>query len=116
MITFTIQNKVISFTAIQPKPVAITTGGSRVSFTVSTGTVNVNYLFSETLTGTINNENKIFTTSNNYKTNSSQIFVNGIRQKLGTHYIESGANEITFSEAPSNIGYEDELIINYILE
>lgn len=116
MITFTVQNKVISFTAVQPKPVSITTGGSRVSFQVNTGSVNINILQTETLIGAIDNVNKVFTTTDNFKANSSQVFINGLRQKLGTHYVESGANEITFSDAPSNVGYQDELIINYIKE
>ncbi len=116
MITFTVENKVISFTALQPQPVAITNGGSRVSFQVNTGSVNINILQTETLIGTIDNVNKIFTTINNFKKNSSQVFINGLRQTLESHYTESGANEITFSEAPSNVGFQDELIINYIKE
>ncbi len=116
MITFTVQNKVISFTAIQPKPVSIITGGSRVSFQVATGTVNINNIQTEALIGVIDGVNKVFTTIKNFKANSSQVFVNGLRQTLGTHYTESGANEITFSDAPSNVGFEDELIINYIKE
>lgn len=116
MITFTVENKIISFTAVQPKPVAISTGGSRVSFQVNTGSVYINNTINEPLIGAINNVNKVFTTTYNIKLNSSQVFVNGIRQNIEAHYVESGANEITFSDAPSNVGYEDELIINYIKE
>lgn len=41
MITFTVQNKVISFRVSQPKPVTLVAGGSSLSFRVNTGTVNV---------------------------------------------------------------------------
>ena len=116
MITFTVENKIISFTAVQPVPVSITNSGSRVSFQVASGTVNINNTVNEVLIGAINNVNKVFTTTYNFKANSSQIFINGLRQTLGSHYTESGVNEITFSDAPSNVGFEDELIINYIKE
>lgn len=116
MIAFSMQNKVISFTAVQPKPVSITAGGSRVSFRAISGSVNINIMQTATLSGAINNINKVFTVPENFKSGSSQVFINGLRQILGNHYTESGPNEITFTEAPSSVGFQDELIINYIKE
>ena len=65
----------------------------------------------EELTGEIDGENKIFATTLNYKIGSTEVFINGLKQKLGTHYTESGDKEITFIDANE---FEDELLINYI--
>ena len=82
-----------------------------------TGDVSINNdWIEETLTGTIYGVNKIFTTQNNYQSGKTRVFINGLKQKLGVGYTESGPKEITLSEAPSNSGFNDELIINYIME
>lgn len=70
----------------------------------------------ETLTGTIDGSNKVFTTQHNYKSGTTRVFINGLKQKLGVGYSETDSNEITFSESPSAVGFIDELIINYIKE
>lgn len=116
--TFTVQNKQITFNVVQQNPVSITAGGSAVTFNVLTSLPNyyVQYNYVETLIGTINGTNKIFTTTYSYVANSTMVFINGLLQTRGTHYIESGDKEITFDEAPTANGFEDELIIIYIKE
>lgn len=82
-----------------------------------TGDVAINNdWIEEQLTGTINGINKIFTTQNNYQSGKTRVFINGLKQQLGVGYTESGPKEITFSDAPSNNGFNDVLIINYIME
>lgn len=54
------------------------------------------------LTGDLNNINLIFTTSTNFSSGTTQIYLNGLRQSLGSDYIESLNNTITFTEAPEN--------------
>lgn len=108
MITFTVQNNVIGFTANQPRA---------ITFTVNTGSVYITpVLIEEQLTGTIDGLNKIFTTTKNFRSGSAKVFINGIKQKPGVSFTETANNEITFSDAPTAIGFEDELFINYIEE
>lgn len=70
----------------------------------------------ENLIGEIDGINKVFTTTDKYLSGTTQVFVNGLKQKRGSAYTESGEKEITFSDAPSTEGFEDELIINYVKE
>ena len=53
-----------------------------------------------TLTGAKNGTNKVFTTSSDFVTGSTAVYINGLRQPLGVHYTETAANQITFSDAP----------------
>jgi len=78
-------------------------------------TINNDWI-EETLIGTIDGVNKVFTTQNNFQSGKTRVYINGLKQKLGVGYTETGSNQITFSEAPSNNGFNDELIINYIME
>ncbi len=68
----------------------------------------------ETLTGTIDGNNCIFTSSKNFLAASTTVFINGLRQRRGIDFNETDNHTITFSEAPSNIGYTDNLTIIYI--
>lgn len=54
----------------------------------------------ETLSGTVDGVNTVFTTSFNFISGSTAIYHNGMRQQLGDDYTETGPNEITFSYAP----------------
>lgn len=69
--------------------------------------------YSESLIGSIDGINKIFTTTFNYELNSTIVFINGLKQKLNISYFENGTNEIEFDEAPSDLGFEDDLFIIY---
>lgn len=63
--------------------------------------------------GVQNGINKVFQTSHNFVSGSTQVFLNGLRQFKGSdkHYTETGSNEITFIEAPVS---DDDIIIDYI--
>lgn len=52
------------------------------------------------LTGVIDGVNDTFTTSQNFQTGSTKIFLNGIRQFLGDDYTESASNTIVFVVPP----------------
>ena len=65
MISFTVNNKTISFTAIQQNPVTFTTGGSRITFSARSGTINISAGLRAILIelSQINIDNKYFETS-----------------------------------------------------
>ncbi|MFZ5988553.1 MAG: hypothetical protein ACOYWZ_15705 [Bacillota bacterium] len=69
-------------------------------------------VYNELPSGVINGTNKIFTTINNFITGTTRVFLNGLRQQKGDgkDYIESGVNEITFTDAPVT---GDILVIDY---
>ena len=64
------------------------------------------------LTGVIDGANSGFTTSNSFITGTTKIYVNGLRQFLGTDYTELSGNTITFT-TPPEIG--DLIIANYLI-
>jgi len=67
------------------------------------------------LTGAINGVNKVFTTLYPFKSESTILFVNGQKQKLGVDYNETDINEITFVDAPKNTEFIDTLEILYTI-
>lgn len=67
----------------------------------------------ESMTGVINGINKLFDTKFAYSPDSTEVTVNGIEQENGVNYYERGGTRIEFSEAPSNVGMTDKLIIKY---
>jgi hypothetical protein len=66
-----------------------------------------------TVVGLRNSVNKVFTTSFSFVSGSTKVYVNGIRYTPGASYDyqETGANQITFTNAPDS---GDLLIIEYI--
>lgn len=88
---------------------------------ISAATAGTDYLvaatlysdYDSTITGLRNSSNKVFTTSFNFVSGSTRVFVNGLRYSLGASYDyqETGANQITFANAPDN---GDLLIIDYL--
>lgn len=58
-------------------------------------------VFSETPTGLINSSNTIYTFSQDFISGTTRIYLNGLRQELGTDYTETGTDEITFTTAPT---------------
>lgn len=75
--------------------------------TLSGGATQV---FNEVPTGSINSSNTVFTTASPFATGTTRVFLNGIRQILGTDYTETDTDEITFTSAPFT---GDTLIIDY---
>jgi hypothetical protein len=74
----------------------------------------VGLIIDEDLTGVVNNINKVFTTSTSYLTGSVRVYVNGLRQRNGTDFTETGDKEITMDEAPNISGFADHLSVTYI--
>lgn len=70
-------------------------------------------LYEENLIGTIDNANKVFTTTYEYVANSTILFINGLKQRRGVDFSETGIKEITLDDAPLNTGMIDELKIMY---
>jgi hypothetical protein len=66
----------------------------------------------ETPSGLVNGVNAIFNSSNSFKPNSTKLYLNGVRQKLGisNDYIEIAPNQIQFAAAPRT---GDSLILDY---
>jgi hypothetical protein len=54
----------------------------------------------ETLTGTIDGSNTVFTFANDYVSGAQLVVLNGLRQVLTDDYTETDTDEITFVEAP----------------
>jgi hypothetical protein len=69
--------------------------------------------YDATVIGLRNSVNTVFTTSYNFVSGSTKVYVNGLRYSPGvsSDYQETGANQITFANAPDS---GDLLIIEYI--
>lgn len=65
----------------------------------------------EALSGVIDNSNATFITSFNFEPSSTNVYINGIRQKKPTHYNTIGNNTVIFIDSPL-VG--DILEINYV--
>ena len=65
----------------------------------------------ETLSGALDNSNRIFYTPNNYMPGSITVMWNGQSLHSPYDFIESGSNEITFTEITPYVG--DNLRANY---
>lgn len=96
----------------------ITNGGSSSQFVKGDGTLDSNtyltsvpaHTYNEVPSGAIDSANTIYTTAYNFTSNSTQVYLNKLRQELGVDYTETGANQITFTTAPDT---GDSLIIDY---
>jgi hypothetical protein len=66
------------------------------------------------LVGAIDCVNVVFNTPTDFLPGSTRVTINGLEQKRGSSYTETSVNEITFSEAPSNVGFDDVLRVTYI--
>jgi len=69
--------------------------------------------FNETLSGTIDGSNKVFTTTKKFVLGSTRVYLNGLKNRLNTDYVESDENEITMDEAPRT---GDSLCIDYVIK
>ena len=66
-------------------------GGTPVSGTV---------IFGETPGGTVDGSNKNFTSAQTYGANKLAVFLNGVRQRRGNDYNETGTSSFSFVLAP----------------
>lgn len=62
--------------------------------------------------GVINGTNNNFTTNRSFISGTSKVYVNGIRQELGFHYVESGTTQIVFID-PYTPRVNERIIIDY---
>lgn len=69
--------------------------------------------YDSNVSGLRNSSNKVFTVSVNFVSGSTRVFVNGLRYTNGASYdyTETGANQITFTNAPDS---GDLIIVEYI--
>jgi len=107
-------------TLITETPLELNFTGTGVQVTQTEGRVIIsiprNDITGNTgLVGSIDGMNKVFTTLYPFKLESTILFVNGVKQKLGVDYNETYYNEITFVEAPKNTEFIDSLEILYTI-
>ena len=67
--------------------------------------------YNESPAGLINGFNNIFTTANEFVTGKTIVYLNGLRQSLGTDYAETASDQITFATAPSP---SDTIVMDYL--
>lgn len=89
--------------------------------TVTAATLGVDYLTSVyfqtdydiSILGLRNSINTIFTLTSNFLSNTTRVYVNGIRYSPGASndYVETGTNQITFTNAPDP---GDIIVVDYI--
>lgn len=69
-------------------------------------------VISETPTGLVDGVNKIFTVSNLFRFDSTQVFINGVNRIRGSDFVENPAqNSFTFANAPT-LG--SVVVVNYV--
>lgn len=107
-VTFEITEETVVLQVVE-QPIVFEIGdGFPVSISGPANTVE------EILIGEIDNDNKVFTTTYEYLTNSTAVYKNGLRLRKDVHYEESGFKTILLFETPLNYGGDDELTIIYI--
>lgn len=83
----------------QLAPIKVLKIGNIINFNTYTGGGS-NSIYNETPAGEIDNVNMMFVTANEFKTNSTAVYINGIRQTLNISYVEQLNNKIVFDWAP----------------
>lgn len=66
----------------------------------------------ETPTGTVNGTNTAFTTARPYIANTLEVFINGVKQKRGTHFTETTPTSGTFTMGDAPLTGDD-IMVNY---
>lgn len=72
------------------------------------------YIDNETPTQTSSPNGLIFTTAFNFATGTTNLYLNGVKQKLGVAYTETAANQVTFAALTNIDTTFDEVTINYL--
>jgi hypothetical protein len=67
----------------------------------------------EVPTGTKDGSNAVFIVGHSFQTASTAVYRNGLRERLGVGYTESGGNTLTFTTAPLT---DDDLSVDYVLQ
>jgi hypothetical protein len=60
----------------------------------------VDWVFNETLTGTIDGSNAMFSTAFNYVSQSVTVYINGVKGSHGNDYSLVGINQVLFADSP----------------
>lgn len=68
-------------------------------------------LFGESPIGLVDGSNATFTTPFNFVPGKLEVFINGLLQKLVTHYQTTGVNTIIFNDSPQPT---DIILLNFI--
>lgn len=66
----------------------------------------------ETPTGAVNGSNTAFTTARPYIANTLEVFINGVKQKRGTHFTETTPTSGTFTMGDAPLTGDD-IMVNY---
>lgn len=85
-------------------------GGTRYQLDQQGGGTGAANTYNETPTGLVNSSNTVYTAAANFNTGTTRVYLNGLRQALGVDYTETGADEITFTTAPTT---GDNLFLDY---
>lgn len=67
----------------------------------------------EVPTGTKDGSNTVFIVGHNFRTASTELYRNGLRERLGVGYSESAGNTLTFTTAPL---VDDDILVDYVLQ
>lgn len=100
----------------------VETNDTTITFTIAPGSLDTltadvvvagNALITgEVPSGTANGANTTFTTANHFATATTQVFRNGLRERLNAGYTESGSNSIVFSNPPLST---DSVVVDYLI-
>ena len=69
-------------------------------------------IFNEEPAGLINGSNNVFTTSASFQPGKVSVFINGLIQKIVTHYQTTGNNTILLNDT---LTVGDQIQVNYII-
>jgi hypothetical protein len=86
--------------------------GTALSYDNSNYLTTSNFVYNEVPSGTINGSNVTFTLANTPTTGTVRLYINGLRMDASQYSI-TGAT-ITYSVAPSNTGFSDKLLADYL--
>ena len=105
------QPNTFSVRAAPVNPVTVNPGGPTVLIVPTPGVPGPpgsgTGVLGEIPTGLVNGSNTVFTTSQTYRSASTAVYLNGLRE---FHYTETSSTTITFSTAP---GSGDDVRIDY---
>lgn len=104
-----VQGTNITITGAWPNQTINSSGGG-------SGLTASNFVFNEIPSGTINGTNVTFTFANTPTTGTVSIYQNGLllNPSNATKGYSIAGNTLTFITAPSNTGFTDEILVNYL--
>lgn len=100
----------------------VKSGGTSSQFLMADGSVTTSTFltsgsfvsdYDSAITGLRNSSNKVYTLTQNFQTGTTKVYVNGVRYSpgAGNDYVETGTNQITFTNAPDS---GDLILVDYI--